>query len=152
MKPKKLLKWAFIFSSLSIFTLVTFNGIMGNGPRAAIANVMSENEIDGSYGVVTFSDSEPTGNSVLKRLGKFFSDDVICSVSPDQFSQLSETYDTVLDQVTVNGETIDIARIGGEKLNSRILRDYLEATGSESKCKVVKAKQWFYLLFSANIS
>jgi len=151
MPVKTKIRWVFIFGLLSLFTYSTLISAFENRglflAHAAVENFSGSGNND--FIVIDKDGGSPS--SLIKSLKNIFinlKETNICSVNEEELNLVSGQYQTEVQKIKIGNKNIsitEIKNISEEELYKNLDKDNLD-------CKIIKGKNWFFLLFSPQLS
>jgi hypothetical protein len=147
-KMRKIFNWTMTFLALFGMTWFTGQSLIGGGTNSARAAAAKKSERNGHKVLLLKPQQE---KSTLKKLSKLIEKEVICTVTEEQLVGLETQFGAATEEITVDGQTVTVVKISKDEVKRKQLLDYLLSTGSDD-CKPAKSHNWFYVVFTANMS
>jgi hypothetical protein len=139
------LTWAFVFPVLAYFTFAVVAGATTPSSTAGAVASVSHDLPNGSVVVVVESSGhdDSLADVLLHRSAQ-----ELCTVGTSQLSLLRAHYAVSLSAIHVDGRTITLVTVRGDKLSSNELRAMLGILARD--CRLVRVAHVFYLPFDAH--
>ena len=145
---RKIFNWTMTFLALFGMTWFTGQSLIGGDTNSALAAAAKKSERNGHRVLLIKPEQE---KSTLKKLAKLIEKEVICSVTQEQLVGLEAQFGAVSEEITVDGQIVTVVKMSKDDIKRKELLDYLASTGTDD-CKPAKSHNWFYVMFSANMS
>jgi hypothetical protein len=141
----RLKAWLVIVPTLALFasTLVGGAAAFGKPDYAGAAK-----ELPSTGALVLVSATTDQHQSWLDRLTSWSGQKELCSVTPAQVRELAAHYQVDYLTVTVDGHSVQVAKVSGQGANDHDLREYLG--DAKMKCEIIREGGLFFLPFDPN--
>lgn len=139
--------WLVIVPTIAVFAAALVGGASAFG-KPDYGRTAKQLPASGAF--VLVSANGTSEDSWLHRLTSAASGKELCSVTSSQLDRVAAHYDVTYTTVTVDGRSMQIAKVSGPRANDHDLREYLG--DAKLTCKLVREGGVFFLPFDPNAS